>query len=593
MKAHKMLFFTFLILSLTSTHISAQDQGHSCIQGLGMGNQQVWWTGSANGKYLMDFTGGSPVLSNTGIGQSGSFEGTAVYTTPDGDLLLYTDGSVIFNGQTHALIGSGVGGNPSATEAALIVPDPAGVPTNDFYVFGNTASTAGSINYSLVDISGNSIGAVTPLDPGLIFGESLAVVPDANGTDFWILSVTNGSPTLNAYLVSDSGVTDTPISSAIPALPGGTTANRGTIIYHPPTGQLAIGFFSAGTGTGFIYTAQFDESTGTASGFTQRAAGALGYGVAFSPDASKLYYSVGTEGYRGNITHLDIASSTATTIATGGWAMPRLGPDGKIYVVTYNSSVMGVINAPDNDFASINWNPNEVVLPSGSLSSYSIVNQTYAPCSVLNPDIPPVSVFTHSCTALDCSFDGTTSSDVDGFVAEWDWDFGDGSFGTGDVAPHTFPAAGTYTVALTVTDDDGLTNASGQQINVAVTPPDNIPPVSLFTYNCNYLDCSFDGSTSTDSDGVVTTWDWEFGDGNLGTGVTMDQSYAAAGTYVVILTVTDDDDATNASGREVNVTIPPPPDAASIPIPTVSVWALIMLSMLLGLTVFVNRRRLF
>ena len=41
MKAYKMLFVTFLILSLTSTHISAQDQGHSCVQGLGMGNQQV------------------------------------------------------------------------------------------------------------------------------------------------------------------------------------------------------------------------------------------------------------------------------------------------------------------------------------------------------------------------------------------------------------------------------------------------------------------------------------------------------------------------------------------------------------------------
>jgi len=592
MKPTKMLFVTFLILSLTSTHINAQDQGHSCVQGLGMGNQQVWWTGTNNQKYLMDFTGGTPVLSNVGIGQSASFEGTAVYTTPDGDLLLYTDGAVVFNGQTHTLIGSGVGGNPSATEAALIVPDPAGVPTNDFYVFGNTANTSGTINYTLVNISGNSIGAVIPLDGGLVFGESLGVVPDANGTGFWIMSVTNGSPTIKAYLVSDSGVSGTPISSAIPSLPSGTTANRGTIIYHPPTGQLAIGFYSNGTGTGFIYTAQFDESTGTVSGFTQRATGNLGYGVAFSPDASKLYYSVGSEGWNGNITHLDIASSTATTIATGSWAMPRLGPDGKMYVVGVGQSVMGVINAPDNDFASIDWNPSGIVLPSGASTSFSTVNQTYSPCSILNPDIPPVSVFTHSCTDLNCSFDGTTSSDVDGFVAAWDWDFGDGNFGTGDITPHTFPAAGTYAVALTVTDDDGLTNASGQQVNVTVTPPVNIPPVSQFTYSCNNLSCSFDGGTSTDSDGVVTTWDWEFGNGSFGTGEIIDQTYAAAGTYVVTLTVTDNDGATNASGREINVTTPLPP-ATPFPIPTVSVWALIMLTMLLGLIVFVHRRRLF
>jgi hypothetical protein len=392
MKAHRLSLITFLILSLASTYVSAQDPGHSCVQGLGMGNQQVWWTGAGAEKYLMDFTAGAPVLSNVGIGQTSSFEGTAVYTTPEGDLLLYTDGDVVFNGQTHAQIGSGVGGNPSATEAALIVPDPGGVPTNDFYVFGNTGDTSGTINYTLVDISTSSIGLVTPLDGGLVFGESLAVVPDANGTDFWILSVTNANPSVNAYLVTDGGVSNTPISTAIPSLPSGTTANRGTIVYHPPTGQLAIGFFSDATGSGFIFTAQFDVYTGAVSGFTQQAAGALGYGVAFSPDASKLYYSVGSQGWRGSITHLDIASSNASTIATGSWAMPRLGPDGKIYVVGFGSTSMGVVNAPDSDFASINWNPAGIVLPSGASAAYSLVNQTYASCSVLNPDVPVNSV---------------------------------------------------------------------------------------------------------------------------------------------------------------------------------------------------------
>ncbi len=111
MKASKIAFVNFLILSLVSTYVQAQDPGHACIQGLGMGNQQIWWTGSGNSKYLMDFTAGDPILSNAGIGQTTSGEGTAVYTTPEGVLLLYTDGDSIFNGQTHALIGTGVGGN--------------------------------------------------------------------------------------------------------------------------------------------------------------------------------------------------------------------------------------------------------------------------------------------------------------------------------------------------------------------------------------------------------------------------------------------------------------------------------------------------
>lgn len=77
--------------------------------------------------------------------------------------MLYTDGNVIFDGRSHQEIGSGVGGNPSSTEAALIVPVPGGDPTNDFYVFGNTANTSGEINYTRVDIQQASIDPVTEL----------------------------------------------------------------------------------------------------------------------------------------------------------------------------------------------------------------------------------------------------------------------------------------------------------------------------------------------------------------------------------------------------------------------------------------------
>jgi PKD repeat protein len=441
-----------------------------------MGNQQVWWTGSNNAKFLVDFSGGgAPVLSNSGIGQTASFEGTAVYTTPDGSLLLYTDGNAIFNGQTHALIGTNVGGDPSATEAALIVPDPAGDATNDFYVFGNTTNVTGNvINFTLVDIAGNTIGAVTPLGGGVLFGESLATVPHANGTDFWVMSVTNATPTVNAYLVDVNGVSGAAVSSAIPSLPAGTAANRGSLIYHPPTGRLAISFYSNGTGTGYIFTAQFDETTGTVSGFTQIASGQLGYGVAFSPDASKIYYSVGIEGYAGSITQYDTGTATATTIQTGGWAMPRLGPDGKVYVADSGATALGVINSPDSAFASIDWNPSGIALPAGAVSAFSLVNQTFSPCQILNPNIPPVSSFTFSCTNVDCAFDGSGSSDADGSITDWDWNFGDGGSGSGEFVSHTFAGTGAYVVTLTVTDNDGASDDSNSTVNVSA--PGSAPP---------------------------------------------------------------------------------------------------------------------
>jgi len=53
------------------------------------------------------------------------------------------------------------------------------------------------------------------------------------------------------------------------------------------------------------------------------------------------------------------------------------------------------------------------------------------------------------------TFDGSASSDSDGTIAQYDWDFGDGSTGTGETAVHSYDQAGTYTVTLTVTDDAG------------------------------------------------------------------------------------------------------------------------------------------
>ena len=56
---------------------------------------------------------------------------------------------------------------------------------------------------------------------------------------------------------------------------------------------------------------------------------------------------------------------------------------------------------------------------------------------------------------LSVSFDGSGSTDPDGEVVAWNWDFGDGEQGSGRVAGHTYESAGSYPVKLTVTDSDG------------------------------------------------------------------------------------------------------------------------------------------
>src|SRR4029453_3259396 len=65
----------------------------------------------------------------------------------------------------------------------------------------------------------------------------------------------------------------------------------------------------------------------------------------------------------------------------------------------------------------------------------------------------------------------TSSSDSDGTIVSRSWDFDGVSGGSGILASRTFPAAGTYPVSLTVTDDDGATATTTQSVTVSAPPP--------------------------------------------------------------------------------------------------------------------------
>ena len=76
------------------------------------------------------------------------------------------------------------------------------------------------------------------------------------------------------------------------------------------------------------------------------------------------------------------------------------------------------------------------------------------------PNVAPNASATASCTLLSCSFDAGGSSDSDGTITSYDWDFGDGATGSGIGAVHEYQLAGSYEATLTITDDDGATGTS-------------------------------------------------------------------------------------------------------------------------------------
>jgi PKD repeat protein len=91
-------------------------------------------------------------------------------------------------------------------------------------------------------------------------------------------------------------------------------------------------------------------------------------------------------------------------------------------------------------------------------------------------NVDPVADFTFNCNGLDCTFTDA-SSDSDGNVVGWAWNFGDTNSSTAQSPSHTYSAAGTYTVTLTVTDNDGATDSTSSSVIVSEPPvPDTEEP---------------------------------------------------------------------------------------------------------------------
>jgi len=167
--------------------------------------------------------------------------------------------------------------------------------------------------------------------------------------------------------------------------------------------------------------------------------------LALTPDASKLYVS---ELVNDEVSVIDTTTNTEVDTVSAL-------KDPKGVALTASGSELYVASNGDDETVEID-------------TSNSTISQRFATLTspediAFKPDQAPVASFTVSVASAGSAttFDGSASSDTDGTVAQYDWDFGDGTtLNDGGATPsHIYATAGNYEVALTVTDSNGTSKA--------------------------------------------------------------------------------------------------------------------------------------
>ena len=314
-----------------------------------------WYFGSGAGLEIAD--GSATAIDGSPLGTD---EGCASICGTDGNLLFFTNGERVYGSDLSVMPnGNGLAGHFSTAQSALIVPF-IGEP-GLYFVFtapSQVASWSGiysGLAYSVVDMSLNGgLGDVTLKNVELHeqTTEHLTAVRHANGRDVWVVTHGWWSDAFYAYLVTCTGIEGPVVSNAgeaitqdiweqfIPAIGCMDIAGQGD--------RLAItwGAFASEDARAHLEVLSFDNTTGiVGGGFAVNDGGdpgqnLRGYGVQFSPDGTRLYWSIHglldgmafTEVRQYDLTSAD-PPGTGTSVATGwsGIGTLQTGPDGMIY----------------------------------------------------------------------------------------------------------------------------------------------------------------------------------------------------------------------------------------------------------------------
>lgn len=450
----KILYLCFLILSFG---LYSQNQAN------------IWYFGYNAG---LDFGSGSPVALLDG--QIHTTEGCATLSDSSGNLLFYTDGITVWD-RNHNIMpnGTGLKGDDSSTQSAIIVPKPD--DSDIFYIF--TVDREGGndgLMYSEVDLTRNGgMGNITSnkniklATPVL---EKVTAVQHADGERLWVISHKYRSNEFIAYLVDSTGINTTPVISKIGAVVNGNVTNQSTIGYlkaSPDGSKLGIvhhddnrnvQLFDFNDATGAITNLiNFDFKTNNSQNIKGEP-----YGIEFSPNSQVLYIS--EEG--GQIFQYDLSSQLANVIKSSRIKLSntrdylgalQLAPDGKIYVAKYNKDYLGAIQNPDilGNGASYVEHGADLKGRNSRIGLPPFIQSYFRPGIDVN-DV---------CVNEPALFEVNSSETIESIH----WDFGEGTTSNEIETQHIYNQPGVYTITATITAN-GITKTLTDEIEVFAAP---------------------------------------------------------------------------------------------------------------------------
>lgn len=430
-----------------------------------------WYFGNKAG---IDFNVPPPVPLSDGAMDAP--EGCAIICDRNGQTIFYTDGDRVFD-RTHALIASGIGGEPLSTQSSIVFP----VPGDEtlYYIFTTESVNDGPeymVRYSLFDLKQNGgLGAVVQQSLPL-FAKSTERL---TGSGNYLVIHEYGNNSFRAYPVTAAGI-GAPTITAIGSVHATTPLENGEgYMKFGPNNQLIVTLPTPGI-SNVLELFTMDQATGSLSNFRSinlnETDGDV-YGVEFSPAGNKVFATVTQSGGPSYIFEyfLDSLSNPwfkQKLTETAELGAIQIGPDGTLYVA---------INGTGSDFlGTIAANDDTTQVSSFTLQGFALAAATHSRLGLPN-FIQQVSNATGGatmdvvgvCLGSPTQFLGTPTDAIDHFS----WTFGDGgTAGDSSVVEHTYAFANTYLATMRLTNRCGLDTLVTRNVTIFDPPADPTIP---------------------------------------------------------------------------------------------------------------------